>query len=118
MLQVEGYDLRAHPKGELKQYVHNPKVGASNKNRWTEKGKAKLGEGINMIFRGLASSNKERKALTRRVRNPPLYSTMVMQCHDTPSEEHYPMVFTEDDAKVMHHPHNNSLVVISLIGNK
>ena len=73
-----------------------------------------------MIFRGLAggSSNKARKTLTRHAKNPPMQVTLVMQCCDEPQEEHYPIVFTEEEARPVHHPHNDSLVVTILIANK
>ena len=107
-------------KGELRQYVCEPEAGTSSKERQIDKGKAKLGNGVNMIFGGLegGSSNKARKTLTRRAGNPPLQATLIMQCCDVPPEEHYPMVFTEEEARTVHHPHNDSLAVTILVANK
>ena len=83
-------------KRELRQYVRDSEIGTSSKERRVDKGKVKLTDGVNMIFRVLAkgSSNKARKTLTRCAKNSPIHAKLVMQCGDKPQEEHYPMVFT------------------------
>ena len=57
-----------------------PEARTLNKERHVDKGKAKLGDGVSMIFGGLAggSSNKARKTLTRGTGNPHVHVTLIL----------------------------------------
>ena len=79
-----------------------------------------MGGEMIMIFGGLygGSSNKARKTLTHSAKNPHIQATLVMQCDDAPQEEHYPMMFTEEEARTVYHPHNDGLVITLVTTNR